>query len=67
MDESRLLHPVFPDSCRRLGVGRSTIYRLISEGELRPVKIGDRTLIPEAELQNYVARLIEASNGPSAA
>jgi excisionase family DNA binding protein len=44
------------DACRRLGVGRTTLYELIAARELRTFKIGQRTLIPESELQRFVAR-----------
>jgi len=43
-----------PDACRRLGIGRSSLYELIRTGEVRTIKIGSRTLIPEAELQNVI-------------
>lgn len=33
-----------------LGVGRSTIYKMISEGALQTRRIGRRTLIPRSEL-----------------
>ena len=33
------------------GLGRTTIYGLIKEGKLRPVKIAGRTLIPASEAQ----------------
>lgn len=49
-----LAHTV-PDACRRLGIGRTLTYQLIAKGELRTIKIGSRTLIPESELQRLVA------------
>lgn len=47
------------DASKRLGVGRSTLYELISSGKLRIFKIGSRTLIPESELQRFVAEQLE--------
>lgn len=44
-----------PDACRRLGVGRSSLYELIKSGEIRSIKIGSRTLIPEEDLQRIVS------------
>ena len=43
------------DACRRLGIGRTMLYELIGRGEIRSIKIGTRTLIPETELQRFVA------------
>lgn len=40
------------DASRLLGLGRSTIYRLIGEGQLDTVKIGNRTLIKTASIRN---------------
>ena len=44
-----------PDACNRLGIGRSMLYELIKSGEIRTVKIGTRTLVPEADLQKVIA------------
>ena len=33
------------DAARALSVGRSTLYRLINEGQLETTKIGTRTLV----------------------
>lgn len=43
-----------------LGVGRSTVYVLISRGELRTVKIGRRSLITAESLRAFVDRLTGA-------
>ncbi|WP_456598922.1 helix-turn-helix domain-containing protein [Blastococcus sp. SYSU DS0616] len=40
-----------------LRVGRTTVYALIKEGELRPVHIGRSCRISRAELERYVSRL----------
>lgn len=53
-----LAHPV-QEACRRLGVGRTTLYELIGSGEIRPFKIGRKTLIPESELQRVVQERLE--------
>lgn len=34
-----------------LGLGRSTIYRMINEGQLETVKIGSRTLVRIASIE----------------
>lgn len=32
--------------CKAYGVSRSTAYRLIAEGKLKTVKVGNRRLVP---------------------
>lgn len=53
-----LANPI-PEVCRRLGIGRSTVYELMGSGQLKAIKIGQRTLIPESELQRFVAERLE--------
>ena len=38
----------------RLGVSRATIYKMASGGKLRLIKIGGRTLIPDAEIERLL-------------
>lgn len=38
------------DASKRLGVGRTTVYRWLGEGRIKAVKIGGTVLIPESEL-----------------
>lgn len=42
---------------RILGVGRSTLYALIKEGRLPVRKLGKRTLILRADLEQFIAAL----------
>ncbi|TWI12715.1 helix-turn-helix domain-containing protein [Aerolutibacter ruishenii] len=49
-----LLHKI-PEACARLQVGRSTLYELIASGEIRAIKFGTATRIPESELQKVIA------------
>jgi len=44
------------DAAVALGVGRTLVYRLISEGLITRVKAGKRSLIPVAELDAFLAR-----------
>ncbi|WP_341712137.1 helix-turn-helix domain-containing protein [Erythrobacter sp.] len=44
------------DACRYLGIGRSTLYVLIGQGELDIVKLGSSTLILTASLQSLIER-----------
>lgn len=43
------------DACHALGIGRSTLYKLIAERKLKPITIGGRTLIPRSEIERLVA------------
>ena len=44
-----------PLVCKRLGIGRTLLYDLIKKGKLRTIKLGSRTLVPEAELQRLIS------------
>ena len=46
---SRLAYPI-DEAATLLGVSRWSVYKLIRQGELRPVRIGARQRIPAAEL-----------------
>jgi excisionase family DNA binding protein len=54
------------DATRFLGIGRSTIYRLISEGRLEPVRFGRRTLLRRSDLEALLQRPESASGLHSA-
>jgi excisionase family DNA binding protein len=47
------------DVCEQLSVGRSTVYQLIGDGSLRRVKVGARALIPQADVDAFVAGLLD--------
>ena len=53
---TKLLHTV-PEAAERTGLGRTTIYALLSSGRLGSVKVGTRRLIPAAELERFVESL----------
>ncbi len=40
-----------------LGIGHTTIYRLIGEGRLQTVKLGRRTLVKTDSIRQFVATL----------
>jgi excisionase family DNA binding protein len=39
-----------------LSIGRTNLYVLIAAGDIRPVKLGRRTLIPVQQLHDLIAR-----------
>jgi excisionase family DNA binding protein len=47
----------------RLGIGETTLGRLIRDGELRTVRIRGRRLVPARELERYVDRLMMRATG----
>lgn len=46
-----------PEACRYLGVGRSTLYVLISRDEIEVIKMGSATLVLTASLRSLVERM----------
>ncbi|MAN13141.1 MAG: excisionase [Dinoroseobacter sp.] len=50
-----------PEACRYLGIGRSTLYVLIGEGEIEFIKLGSSTLVLTESLKDLVER---RRNGP---
>lgn len=45
------------DACRATGLGRTSIYGLISEGRIEARRCGGRTLIPAESLRAFLASL----------
>ena len=48
-------------ACHLAGIGRTMMYQLIKEGELKTIKVGRRTLIPESELQKWLALKMQSA------
>ena len=46
-----------------LAIGRTTLYELIRQGDVRPIRIGRCVRIPQRELEAYVDRLIAIGEG----
>ena len=57
MGEERLL--TVKEATQYLKISKVTLYKLIKQGKIKPVKIGKRTLIDKNDLD----RLIEESKG----
>lgn len=45
------------EASKVLGIARSKLYMLIKDGEIETVKLGDRRLVPEEALRNFVRKL----------
>lgn len=52
-----LIAVTIKDAVKVSGISRSSLYEALKRGDLRASKAGRRTLIPFAELQNYMAAL----------
>lgn len=44
-----------PEACRALGIGKSTLYKLSSEGKIKLVRIAGRTVVPESEIDRLAS------------
>ena len=57
--QRQIIEPIamrVPEACRYLGIGRSTLYVLIGEGEIEIIKLGSSTLVLTASLRSLVER-----------
>jgi excisionase family DNA binding protein len=45
------------DFCRRYGIGRTTAYEQIKAGQLRARKCGKRTIISDADAEDFLHQL----------
>ena len=54
-------------AARLLGVGRTTLYELVRQGEVTPVKIGRAVRFPLEEIEGFVARLRDGASSSSPA
>ncbi len=50
--ERRLL--TVKEAGARLRISKATLYKIIKSGEIKPVKIGKRTLFTEEELNRFI-------------
>ncbi|WP_111512245.1 helix-turn-helix domain-containing protein [Mycobacterium kyogaense] len=61
-ENDRLLFAV-PEACASLGgISRTTLWELVSRGELTRVNVGRRTFVTAKSLAAYVDRLTEAAS-----
>ena len=63
--EVQLLSQAIPDvltpieASKILHIGRSTMYHLLAQGEIRSFKIKTKILIPKSFLQHFIAKSAE--------
>jgi excisionase family DNA binding protein len=46
--------------CRMVGIGRSTFYKAVAAGDLKPRKYGKRTFITHDEMKRFVETMPHA-------
>jgi excisionase family DNA binding protein len=49
------------EACKQLNISRSTLYRLISDGEIEPIKIRNCCRFSESNLNKYIDRQFKKS------
>ena len=49
------------DFCRAHGIGRTLFYEEVKRGEIKLIKIGKRTLVPDSEAKAWQERKARAS------
>jgi excisionase family DNA binding protein len=50
-----------PEACKKIGVGKTTLYTLVTEKKIAVAKIGNRSLFSEAELDRFIATLLRTA------
>jgi excisionase family DNA binding protein len=54
--EASALAYSIPDAAARIGISRSTLYALISAGQIPIAKVGSRTLVLDQDLHDFLLR-----------
>lgn len=43
------------EACKIMRIGKTAFYRALNRGDVRAVKIGNRTLIPEESIRDFLS------------
>lgn len=65
LDPTRLLLTV-PEAARRLGIGRTLMYELISTGQIASVRVGRLRRVRPTDLEAYANSLVAETTTPDA-
>ncbi len=49
------------DAAEVLGVSKATLYKIFASGQLKPIKIGRRTVVPLISIRAFVDRALQSS------
>ncbi|WP_101900092.1 helix-turn-helix transcriptional regulator [Legionella sainthelensi] len=52
----------FPETSYRMCLGKTALYELIKRGELKPIKLGRKTVFLESEIIGWVNNKVAARN-----
>jgi len=44
------------DAAKMIGLGRTSFYNLLNSGQIRPIRLGGRVLVPISELVTLIER-----------
>jgi excisionase family DNA binding protein len=55
-----------PEAAAYIGIGKSTFYKLMAQGEFRGIRIGRRTLISTTQLRQWVEKKYKELDAGSA-
>ena len=59
--ETRRVNWRIDEFCAAHGIGRTLFYDEVKRGEIKPIKIWKRTLVPDSEAKAWQARKARAS------
>ena len=45
------------ESCKQICCGRTKFYQLLNDGYIKALKLGNKTLIPQSSIDDYLASL----------
>lgn len=62
METARPLLLSVQETARLLGIGTTLAYQLVTNGTILTVRLGDRRLVPQAWLNNYIKELEAKAN-----
>lgn len=43
-----------PEACEKLRIGRTRLYQILNAGQIKAVRMGKRTLIPAAAIDEFI-------------
>ncbi len=43
-----------PEACEKLRIGRTRLYQILNAGQIKAVRMGKRTFIPAAAIEEFI-------------